>query len=159
MKTFIKLIIIYCCATAARAQVPTANFTYNAAGLRVQRTILNPVPLIGNKGTDPATASYKDSVGQASKPAVPANQLLQSGASEISLYPNPVASSLKITATDERLINAEVTVYELTGRTVLKQKLVQQSCSIDLSGLVTAAYLVEITDNTRTRYIYRIIKQ
>ena len=71
----------------------------------------------------------------------------KNGAKLVSLYPNPAVSSINITgltnATVYRIINA-------TGQVVLQQRTTANSINIDVSGLQSGLYTVEIlsTDNT-----------
>ncbi len=60
---------------------------------------------------------------------------------EVNLYPNPVTDLVRI-ATDR---SVGYTIYEISGREVLSEKLVDTS-TIDVSGLAEGVYLIRFTD-------------
>lgn len=65
-------------------------------------------------------------------------------ASVLQIYPNPVANTIFIDGLDEE---AMVSIFSLTGQSVLQMRTNQ---SIDVSGLATGVYMLEITHEETT---------
>ncbi|MES2560983.1 MAG: T9SS type A sorting domain-containing protein [Bacteroidota bacterium] len=158
MKIILNISIILWCAMMAHAQPPTAAFTYNNAGFRVYRTILNPT------GFRTPAPSVDSSRLTENKPTVQeqAKKEPNNGASSIaglSLYPNPVITDLVIKATDPKFENKDIVVYDVTGKVVVKQKMEGMGTVIDLSGLYSGVYLIKVAGNGTQQVVTRIIKQ
>ncbi|MGO3688910.1 MAG: S8 family serine peptidase [Psychroflexus halocasei] len=79
----------------------------------------------------------------------------------INVWPNPVKNQLNITGTEAFEGQAEVKVYDLSGRLVLsstKDSTSQNTIQINTSSLSTGTYLVKITDG-KTSLNKKIIKE
>lgn len=62
------------------------------------------------------------------------------------IYPNPASSELNINL-DYNAVNADITVYDMIGRVVMKTSIAQSyNKKLDVSGLARGVYVVEISD-------------
>jgi hypothetical protein len=75
--------------------------------------------------------------------------------SEVKLYPNPVNDKLNINLSGNE--NANISVFDMTGKKVADFNITSHS-SVDLSGLQTGAYIVQIKTND-TLTTRRLIKK
>lgn len=90
-----------------------------------------------------------------------ATQDVEVDLSTINLWPNPVKNQLNITGVEAFEGQAEVKVYDLSGRLVLsstKDSTSQNTIQINTSSLSTGTYLVKITDG-KTSLNKKIIKE
>jgi hypothetical protein len=75
--------------------------------------------------------------------------------SEKLVYPNPAANEIII----EGAANCEVTFYDILGSEKLKVKSEKLKTSIDISGLLSGVYFVEIRDEeTGARVVKKVVK-
>ncbi|GAB5399131.1 MAG: hypothetical protein Aureis2KO_07160 [Aureisphaera sp.] len=66
---------------------------------------------------------------------------------EFSMIPNPANNSVSISYLGDQTVNAQVSVYDITGRLVLGKELAAQSeVRLDISFLNSGTYLVQIVD-------------
>jgi aminopeptidase N len=65
------------------------------------------------------------------------------GNASFTIYPNP-AGDFIIVKVSEKLLGTQFTITDLTGRVVLKDKLMSESTNIDISGLSIGMYVLEI---------------
>ena len=61
-----------------------------------------------------------------------------------SLYPNPVTDQLILSTPSEGM--KEISIFDLTGRVVLKSKSSDKNISIGISGLSSGIYTIHIFD-------------
>jgi hypothetical protein len=71
-------------------------------------------------------------------------------------YPNPVENVLNLGIKNQENTALEATVYDMTGRVMLSQKI--QNGQIDMSELVAGAYLVQIMHETE-ELSFKILKK
>jgi DNA gyrase inhibitor GyrI len=71
-------------------------------------------------------------------------------------YPNPVENVLNVGIKNQENTALEATVYDMTGRVMLSQKI--QNGQIDMSELVAGAYLVQIMHETE-ELSFKILKK
>jgi hypothetical protein len=67
----------------------------------------------------------------------------------ISVFPNPVNDILKISGIEPGAVPADVTVFDLSGRVILRQQLL--SNELNLSGLHPGVFVVEINQNNNNQ--------
>ena len=104
-----------------------------------------------NEGDNGATNSLQRQADGSFKTGTPSpntsNQVLSTiaaKASVLQIYPNPVAHTIFIDGLNEE---AMVSIFSLTGQSVLQMRTNQ---SIDVSGLATGVYMLEITHEKTT---------
>ena len=104
-----------------------------------------------DEGDNGATNSLQRQADGSFKTGTPSpntsNQVLSTiaaKASVLQIYPNPVANTIFIDGLDEE---AMVSIFSLTGQSVLQMRTNQ---SIDVSGLATGVYMLEITHEETT---------
>jgi hypothetical protein len=73
----------------------------------------------------------------------------------IRLFPNPASGVVHF----KNAANAEIAVYDLPGRLLLKQKPVEYNNALDVSGLPTGKYIVSISGDNRTDKTILIINK
>ncbi|MDC8003193.1 T9SS type A sorting domain-containing protein [Aureisphaera galaxeae] len=67
---------------------------------------------------------------------------------EFALFPNPANNNVSISFLGGQTINAQVTVYDITGRLVSQAEFsTQTEVNLDLSSLNSGTYIVQIEDN------------
>jgi Secretion system C-terminal sorting domain len=88
--------------------------------------------------------------------AVGVNETLKG---QITLSPNPTSDKLRITLSDKApSVSTTISVYDLVGRLVLTQKMVDKTVELDMSSLAKGTYLVKIDADNRF-YTEKITKQ
>ena len=73
----------------------------------------------------------------------------------LKIYPNPVTSVLQISFKNE--INS-VEIYSVLGQRLIGKKINSSTCSIDMSSLSNAIYIVKIISENQTG-VYKILKE
>ncbi|MBO3117359.1 T9SS type A sorting domain-containing protein [Winogradskyella sp. DF17] len=76
--------------------------------------------------------------------------------SEFSYYPNPVSSTLSLNASLNNI--QDVTIFNMLGQRVLSSKPNALNSEVDMSGLQTGTYFIQVTVNNNIETI-RVIKQ
>jgi len=82
---------------------------------------------------------------------------MQPGTQAIALFPNPVHNTLQVQTGDDR--EAVVTIYDLTGREVLREKVTGASFSLPVVSLVPGVYGLRITDRKGQVQHARFVKE
>ncbi len=77
----------------------------------------------------------------------------------ISVYPNPNNGVVNINLTAELAKNATLEVYDALGKLVVKQVLVNELNTINMSNLDNGIYTFKVLNNTNTVKIGKLIKQ
>ncbi len=110
------------------------SFTRNRAGIYFDVN----APVITNW----AETKVRELVSTHSTPAIPA----------IRIAPNPVADILTVFFSDKPVTDARVQVYDLRGQMVLEKNVPDglEACTLDVSALPAAAYLLKIRGKDRT---------
>ena len=89
--------------------------------------------------------------------AVCANGITEPTVTQISLYPNPVRSEMKVTL-PQNLANGKIDIYDLIGSKVYSQS-ISTTEDIDLSALETGIYMVRISDSGKIIATRKFTKQ
>ena len=79
-------------------------------------------------------------------------------APDISLFPNPVHSNLRVAFHSHIPRAAELILYDIEGRPVLRQSELRQITRVDVSGLSTGSYIYEIREAGEVITSGRIVK-
>ncbi|MBK6833144.1 MAG: T9SS type A sorting domain-containing protein [Bacteroidetes bacterium] len=69
---------------------------------------------------------------------------------KISLFPNPFTSLLKVSS----ISKAELSVFNITGKSILKQHINEGATELDLSSFAAGVYFIRVGAST-----YRVIKE
>jgi hypothetical protein len=72
----------------------------------------------------------------------------------VTVFPNPASTEL----TTEHANGAEVLVYDVVGREMLKTKISSERETMDVSGLLSGVYVVQISKDGEKRTI-KLLKQ
>lgn len=75
----------------------------------------------------------------------------------LSIYPNPTSSVLNINVKTEN--SYQYTLTDLTGKQVLSGAVSNLESKVDLSGLNSAIYILNIKQNNNTIESYKIVKK
>jgi hypothetical protein len=70
------------------------------------------------------------------------------------MYPNPTSTELTV----EHASGAEVVVYDVVGREVKRVQIMRERETIDVSGLVSGVYVVQINKDGEKRNL-RVVKE
>lgn len=81
------------------------------------------------------------------------NQLL---AEQFALYPNPVSTNVNVSF-PQNLEQAEIRIFNVLGKLVLKKQIYPLNNSIDVSSLTSGMYIASITSNNKTNS-FKLIK-
>jgi hypothetical protein len=73
-----------------------------------------------------------------------------------SIYPNPTSGIVSIQ--NKKLISADVTVYDLNGRTVLTKSINNAETQVDISNLTSGLYIFNV-ESQNGSFSRRVIKQ
>jgi len=75
-------------------------------------------------------------------------------------YPNPTTNTLVLTVNNYDISALSVRLLDLNGRILMeKNKLESNETSIDMSSLVTAVYILKITEGNKEIKTFKIIKK
>lgn len=75
----------------------------------------------------------------------------------ITVYPNPTTDFIVIET--EQAGNLELVLFDMSGRSVLRQNVSGSSSQLDLSGLPDGSYLLRLSDGQQAARSIRISKQ
>ncbi len=71
--------------------------------------------------------------------------------SEISLYPNPATSTLTLNLAEiKNLQNTTVSIYDIQGKLLLQQNILQPQTELDISGFAKGIYIIKVTNEKET---------
>ena len=107
---------------------------------------------MGNSSPSFSTA-YSYSTGITAYPTLPVSENYifpseqQTDIEGFILYPNPVTQG-KVTILTAKNLSREITVFDVLGKPVLHKVL--RGNVLDVSGLNTGVYIIEVTENTKT---------
>ena len=79
-------------------------------------------------------------------------------APNISLFPNPVHSNLRVAFHSHIPRAAELILYDIEGRPVLRQSELRQVSRVDVSGLSPGTYVYEIREAGEVMTSGKIVK-
>jgi hypothetical protein len=132
-----------------------ATYTFPTDGFETE-TIGLPNPSsayqIAFKGkSNDAEGIYVDEVAVGTRSAVSVPET----SSVTALYPNPTTGNVTI---ESNAIGADLTVYDLFGKLMVTSKVAAERTELDLSGLATGVYMIQIADITGTTTI-KVVKE
>jgi len=162
------LILLLLLQIAVKAQTTTVNYTYDASGNRVSRTI-TPIPiappqnnnnntvvqsinsLIEADTTSPASASLSNQTSASLS-------MLREG--DIKVFPNPVQYKLNVqfkgTAEAE---GCSMQIYDGAGRLFHKQDALQNHTEVDMQQANTGNYYLVIITKEGKRLYWKLVKE
>lgn len=145
MKKLIIISVFICISLVSYSQdISTSShvsYTYDAAGNRVSRTTV-----ILKKPENKDNKNYTD-----------INNPFKEG--NILIAPNPTAGTLYISFNDIELIgNTEITLYDISGRIILNQKVKSNREELDLSNNPAGTYILIIVSGN-DKIEYTVIKE
>lgn len=77
---------------------------------------------------------------------------------EISIYPNPATDLIKLKIENYEIENLRYQIYDINGNLLLNNKVEGNETSIVISNLVSATYLLKVTDNNKVIKTFKVIK-
>jgi hypothetical protein len=80
-------------------------------------------------------------------------------ANSISVYPNPTSGMVNVILTSELLKNSTLEVYDALGKLVVKQVLINELNTINISNLNNGIYTFKVLNNSNIVKIGKIVKQ
>lgn len=115
------------------------NYSYTD-GLAGESVMSIAIDDQGNKwfGTNNGVSKLSAEVSTAINPAI--NKIL------LSIYPNPVQNALHINSSGK---TGMIEVFDLTGKSVLKNQIQEDNPSIDVSGLTNGIYLLKVLSDSQ----------
>jgi len=150
MKTFTLLFVLftyYLLTTLTLHAQNSVSYTYDAAGRRVQRTIvLNPMA---------EKSALADSVNQKKKQVFEDNI----GTQKVVIYPNPTQGRLLVEIQgNENITNSTLYLFDLLGKLLICRNLTNSGLSIDLSNYSNGTYILKIVIDDKTSQ-WKIMKE
>ncbi len=148
------LILLSAIALSVSSQDRRIEYTYDAAGNRVTRTIIlsssqlrSAASAAGNEETDEETLAqekvYSDVLNRAN----------------ILIYPNPTKGLLRIEISgnaESKPVNLQV--YDMNGKILLQESNVVSSVTLNLSSQPAGIYMLRLTSDTEKKE-WKIIKE
>ncbi len=168
------LILLLLLQVAVKAQTTTVNYTYDASGNRVSRTI-TPIPIAPPQNNNNNTVVQSinslieaDSLASASL-SNPASTTLSNPASaslsnlsegDIKVFPNPVQYKLNVQfkGTTEAE-GCSMQIYDGAGRLFHKQDAMQNHTEVDMQQANTGNYYLVIITKEGKRLYWKLVKQ
>lgn len=116
--------------------------------LLYQIALVEPDPcVIGSTASDTTSLIKSNFVEYSNTGPVVASVNEQEKEKGLSIYPNPVKDELFIRFDNTVLKNAEVSLYDMTGRLVHDPEVITGNATLDFSDLTSGTYLLKIRDN------------
>ena len=75
------------------------------------------------------------------------------------VYPNPTTENVNLVVSNYSLENLEFELYDITGKTILLQKITTAETSISMENLSTGNYFVVVNENNKKLKTFKIIKK
>ena len=75
-----------------------------------------------------------------------------------SVYPNPILSVLNLNVGNTATDNLFFELYDVSGKLLLKDKIVNSNTTITMENYAAANYLLTVTDNNKAVQTFKIIK-
>lgn len=76
----------------------------------------------------------------------------------LKVYPNPVNDMFQLSLGDESQ-SAMMTLYDITGRNILRRELTKSLSTVDISSLTRGVYFVHVVNDQNQRQVVRILKK
>lgn len=132
----ILILLLYYFDISAQSNI---QYTYDATGNRIQRKVVTT--LVG-EGSDEAMLRAAGEQGEA---AAAGNDLAKTDAivQQTQVFPNPTQDRLRIQLR-EALPGAVIELFDLSGRSLLRQSMPDTSTSIDLRAQEAGTYILII---------------
>ena len=74
----------------------------------------------------------------------------------ISIYPNPVTTSLNLSSTG--VTDFEVSIMDITGKVIKSDRMLAQSFTIDVSDLSSGVYMLRLVSREGSTKIVKFVK-
>ena len=76
-----------------------------------------------------------------------------------SVYPNPATSYLHLKVENEKFKDINYVLYDINGKHLNKQKLLDNETTIDMSNLVHGTYFLRVSEKNKEVNTFKIIKK
>lgn len=77
----------------------------------------------------------------------------------MSVYPNPTTAGINLSITNYNSENISYQLFDLNGRSIQTNKIVEKETQISLDNLSNAIYLLTVSDNNKSLKTFKIIKK
>lgn len=74
------------------------------------------------------------------------------------VYPNPTTEYVNLVVSNYSLKNLEFELYDISGKTILLQKITTAETSISMENLSTGSYFIAVNENNKKLKTFKIIK-
>lgn len=140
------LLIATYCMVYCLANAQAIEYGYDNAGNRILRQVYVMRPASSQKSA-------------ATDPSVPLED--KAGEFEFTLFPNPTKDVLNISVNDLFLEeeSKEVTVLDLNGKMLAKQKMQDRVTNLDFSSYTPGSYIVRVTTKGKQVREWKIIRE
>ena len=77
----------------------------------------------------------------------------------MSVYPNPTTAGVNLSIANYNSENISYQLFDLNGRSIQTNKIVEKETQISLDNLSNAIYLLTVSDNKKSLKTFKIIKK
>jgi hypothetical protein len=86
--------------------------------------------------------------------------LIENGTLKFTIYPNPATNLVNIELNNAELLNVEIQIKNITGKTAIRKNHIQfKNVDIDISSLQKGIYFIELLSNNHVVSTRKLIKQ
>src|SRR5690606_31241043 len=144
---------------AGSDQNQTKSFDYSASGTPGSWVINNSNPSYKLAEITVNTTFYGGTMGYGTK-LKPNNINNINGVYDLNIYPNPADETLMVDISNLKLDNAEITIIDNLGRTVIIEKIENNTSiqRIDISKIAAGFYSIKLSNNDGL-YVAKFIKK
>jgi Secretion system C-terminal sorting domain len=75
------------------------------------------------------------------------------------VYPNPTTENINLTISSYSLENLEFELYDISGKTILNQKITTNETKISMGNLSSGNYFIVVNENNKKLKTFKIIKK
>ncbi len=71
----------------------------------------------------------------------------------VQIYPNPVKDFINLSITDKALLQTDINIFDLNGKNILSQRILNSQQIIDVSKLISGIYIIRFENGDNIKII------
>ena len=127
------------------------NFTFSTAGISVGEHTLKYAGTFGAE----VGVGCDDEISQTIQ--VETNPFVQNWEYEISIYPNPVTTTLNLSST--AISDFELSILDITGKVIKSDRMLDQNFAFDVSDLASGMYILRLVSHDGASKVVKFVKR